>query len=354
MDNSTPPGLFSDKLYYSAHFMDLAIWEPYVYQVSKQHGFGCKRVIPGLPGSFPTFIVELAAEAVQPQFGSIVVKFFGPLFDGADSFRFEQSMEHFLAQQSLMVRSPSILASGRLALEWWYLVFEHIPGVSIGQLKQQLSTDAWEGVAVQMGAFMKALHSATATTLPIIPSPTSAMVWDGFVDFLERQRAHCYVNHQKWNDLPSHLLEQVQDFILPVEQLLDLSALPHLIHADLTGNHLLGELAPTPELSATVLQSPPVGAAVWHTLAIIDWGDTRVGNILYELVALYLDLFQADKHLLRICLEVYGLSVFYCQNFPRKALNMVLLHQFPMPASVYAPHQDALTLQELAERLFSI
>jgi len=354
MDNSNPLGLFSDKLYYSAHFMDLAIWEPYVYQVCIQHGFRFRRVIPGLPGSFPTFIVELDAEAVQQQFGSIVVKFFGPLYDGAASFRVEQSMGHFLAQNSLSVRSPSILAEGKLTVEWWYLIFEHIPGVSIGQIRQQLSTDAWSSVAQYMGEFMKALHSATATMLPVILMSPSVMDWDGFVDFLEVQRADCYANHQKWNDLPPHLLEQLQDFILPIGQLLDLSVLPHLIHADLTSDHLLGELCPTQETLPKGPQSPPTGATVWHTLAIIDWGDTRVGNILYELVALHLDLFRADKQLLRICLQTYGMSDFYCQDFPRKAFSVVLLHQFPMPASIYAPHQDARTLQELAERLFGL
>ena len=354
MDNSNPLGLFSDKLFYSAHFMDPAIWESYVRQACKQHGFGCKRVIPGLPGSFPTFIVELEAEVVQQQFGFMVVKFFGPLFEGAASFHVEQTMGHFLRQHPLSILSPSILANGQLTPEWWYLIFEYIPGMSIGQARHQLSADTWMGVARQMGEFMKALHSTTATILPELLMSSSDMYWDGFVDFLELQSAHCYANHQKWNDLPLHLLEQVQDFILPVEQLLDLSALPHLIHADLTSDHLLGVLAPTPGLSPIDSQSSPIGGTVWHPLAIIDWGDARVGNILYELVALHLDLFQADKHLLHSCLEVYGLSDFYCQDFPRKALSMVLLHQFPMPADIYAPHRDARTLQELAERLFGI
>jgi hypothetical protein len=72
------------------------------------------------------------------------------------------------------------------------------------------------------------------------------------------------------------------------------------------------------------------------------------------MVALYLDLLQGDKRLLKICLDHYGLSDIYRQDFPRKALCMVLLHQFPMPVGVYEPHQDATTLDELAERLFGV
>lgn len=354
MDNSNPLGVFSDKPFYSAHFMDPELWEPYVRLVCVQHGFGCKRVIPGLPGSFPTFIVEVELKGVQQTHQSVVVKFFGPLFDGADSFRIEQSMGQFLAQQSLPVRSPAILAEGQLSHEWWYLIFEHIPGVSIGQARQQLSAAAWAGVAQQMGAFMKALHAATATSLPFIPMPTFVMSWNGFVDFLEMKNANCYANHQRWNDLPANLLEQVQGFIPPVRQLLDLFSPPHLIHADLTGDHLLGRLAPTPQMPSNAPRAPSLAGTDWHSLAIIDWGDTRIGNILYELVALHLDLFQSDKHLLRICLEAYGLPDFYQQDFPRKALSMVLLHQFPMPAHVYEPHRDARTLYELAERLFGV
>ena len=67
------------------------------------------------------------------------------------------------------------------------------------------------------------------------------------------------------------------------------------------------------------------------------------GNILYELVALYLDLLHADKHLLDIFTTAYGIPDFYRNNFPRQALSMTLLHQFPcpnqstLPISVFGP-----------------
>jgi hypothetical protein len=92
----------------------------------------------------------------------------------------------------------------------------------------------------------------------------------------------------------------------------------------------------------------------WKSLAVIDWGDAMTGNILYELVSLYLDLFQSDKQLLKVCLDVYGLPDFYQHDFPRKALSMVLLHQFPLPTRVYAPYIGVKSLQELAECLFAV
>lgn len=77
------------------------------------------------------------------------------------------------------------------------------------------------------------------------------------------------------------------------------------------------------------------------------------GNLLYELVALHMDLFHTDKNLLRACLETYGLPPFFQRDFPRQALSMVLLHQFPMPAPVYAPYRHLKSLHELADGLFA-
>ncbi len=323
------------------------MWEPTVRKLCMQHGFSPTRVSPGLPGSFPTFIVELEMSEVNPISRLIVVKFFGPLFDGYHSFAIERAMGRYLTSQSLPVPSPGVLAEGDLAHEWSYLIFEGIPGVSIGQIRQQISPKAWMHVAEQMGTYIHALHVLTATTLPVIVKPISASSWDTYVDFLQLQCANCLANHLRWKDLPSQLAMQVQDYLLPIDRLVDLASSPHLIHADLTVDHLLGRIVPPPDPGASML-----AAADWDSLAIIDWGDARVGNILYELVALYLDLLQADKHLLHICLESYRLPDFYRQDFPRKALCMVLLHQFPMPASVYTPYHAAHSLSEVAEGLF--
>ncbi len=346
-DYLIPSTLLSDQAYYAAHFMDLAMWEPSVRKLCIQHGFSPKRVSPGLPGSFPTFIVELEFSEVNSTSRLIVVKFFGPLFDGYHSFAIERAMGRYLTPQSLPVPSPGILAEGDLAHEWSYLIFEGIPGVSLGQVRQQISQKAWMLVAEQMGKFIHALHASTANTLSVMAKPISASSWATYVDFLQLQRANCPTNHLRWNDLPSQLAGQVQDYLLPVDQLVDLASSPHLIHADLTADHLLGRTVTLPKLHARTRTS-----ANWESLAIIDWGDARVGNILYELVALYLDLLHADRHLLHICLESYKLSDFYQQDFPHKALCMVLLHQFPMPASIYTPYHDAHTLSEVAQGLF--
>ena len=306
-------------------------------QVCEYHGFACANVSPGVPGTFPTFIVELIPDGGSQSLQFVVVKFFGPLFDGAGSFRIERDMGLWLEKEPLPIPSPVILAEGRLNNNWQYLIFEHINGVSIGQVRHKLTKDDWSLVACQMGEYMHQLYSTTAGHAHALPESILPCA-DTYTGFLSQQHLNCLTNHQVWKDLPAQLLDQLEGFVLPVESLLDSSEPPYLIHADLTSDHLLGSLV----------------SGRWQTVAIIDWGDAMTGNLLYELVALHLDLFHSDKQLLRVCLDAYGLPSFYLDDFPRKALSMVFLHQFPMPAWVYEPYQDVHSLQELAEGLFAV
>jgi hypothetical protein len=354
MENQFPSGIDSDRVFYSKHFMDPVVWEPFVHQVCRRHRLGCNRVIPGVPGTFPTFLVELQARLDQEPSRMVVVKFFGPLFDGPRSFHIEREMGKWLSQQSLPICSPDVLAQGQLNPTWSYLIFEGVQGVSIRQANPALSAYDWDGIAVQVGAFIKSLHMASAMNLPRFVNPTGTTGWSDFTDFLDRQQESCQSNHLQWGDLPPQLVSQVQYFLLPTNELLDLSTPPHLIHADLTGDHLLGRMGASRQVHPTAEQSLRSTGAEWETLAIIDWGDTRIGNVLYELVALHLDLFTADRWLLSICLERYELPDFYRQSFAHKALCMALLHQFPLPAWVSASHADIQTLDELAVKLFTI
>ena len=315
--------------------MDVGWWGPFVRRVCRQHGFVCGEVSPCLPGTYPTFLVRLEEAGLHQPTGHIVVKFYGTLFNGDEAFHTEHGILNWLADQSLPIHSPGILAEGQLNQDWWYSVYEHIPGESISQVRAGLSPGDWRSVAGQLGEYLSKLHR--------LPPPRLSMAvdtiqpgWDGYASFLREQRLHCYTNHQEWGDLPQHLLDQIGAFVLPVEQLIDFTAPSHLIHADLTADHLLGRFV----------------NGTWQSLAIIDWGDARTGNLLYELVALHLDMFGCDKALLKCFLDSYGLPEFLRVNFPQKTLSMVLLHQFPMPPRIYAPHQDATSLQELAERLF--
>jgi hypothetical protein len=329
--------MLTDRAGYADHFMDLNLWEPHLRNACAWHGFSPAAIKPGIPGTFPTFIVELNdAEATESQ-RAVVIKFLGPLFEGIESFNIERDLGHWLQGHALPIASPGILAHGQLDQDWKYLIFEHIAGVSIGQVREALSQSDWFSIARHMGEYIKQLHSLTSQYPSKLPGSIQPST-EKFSRFIQQQLVTCRENHQTWNDLPAHWIAQIEDFVLPLDQLIDFTAPAHLIHADLTSDHLLGRM----------------GVGGWHTLAVIDWGDAMTGNLLYELVSLQVDLFRTDKVLLQACLDAYGLPGFYRQDFPRKALSMVLLHQFPMPAKFYAPYLQLKSLQELAECLFAL
>ena len=288
---------------YGARFMDLAIWEPYARQICQRHQlcpFDPLRA--GLAGTYPTFIV---AERW-------VVKFFGQLFGGAESFRAEQQANHFIAASS-QIPAPKLLASGSLfepseGWHWPYLIFEFVPGISIGQIYDQIDWDDKLALARQLGEITRHLHQ-----IPLEDTPfPGGQGWETYLKFLEGQRLICVPNHQKWSSLPGNLIAQIEDYLLPPEAIVDLSRPPSLIHADITRDHILGEIT----------------AGRWQTRALIDFGDAMMGDIFYELAALHLDVFQRDRHLLRAFLDSYGLSALQNNGFSHKALSVALLHQF--------------------------
>jgi len=336
MDADSKLCSFTDRDFYTAHFMDAVLWKPFVQRVCRTHGYESSKLWPGLAGTYPTFIVEVKAYGVHRSTCKIVVKFFGPPFNGTQAYEVERNLGYWLEQQPLPVHSPAILAGGLLEPDWWYLVFEHIPGTSIGKARQQLSESDWGDLLPQVGEFMRSLHAKGTPRFPDQPEMLSP-TWDRYAGFLSHQRLHCLVSHQAWKDLPQHLLDQIESFIPPVEQIVDFSIPPHLIHADLTADHLLGKIMD----------------GRWQTMAIIDWGDAMTGDILYEIIAPHFDLWRGNPRWLTACLDAYQLPDFYRQDFPRKALSMALLQLYPLPAWIIQSHSDTRTLPELAQSLFA-
>lgn len=283
-------------------FHDAAFWTPFVQQVCWKHGLHpAQPVICRVPGTFPTFIV---AERW-------VVKFFGELFDGEACFHVEQACAQLLAEHPILP-SPSLLASGFLFeplkdWPWPYLVFEYLPGLSMGEVYQQVRLVDRFVVARQMGDWVRRLHA-----LPLAAGGYFAISWDAYRAFLEKQHSTCVVNHCQWGSLPLEWIDQIDQYLLPVDALLDESQPPHLIHADLTADHLLGR----------------VMDGSWESLGLIDFGDAMSGSLEYELVALQMDLFHGDRRLFKVFLDAYGLSLERRKGLPRRAMTMALLHQF--------------------------
>ena len=286
------------------------------------------RFLSTAPGTFPTFIIDRR----------VVVKFFGQLFTGQRSFAVEQAAAHLLAAHPVLP-TASLVFSGQLNppganWHWPYLGYTYLAGDSIRTDFERISMDDKLALAGQLGGWVRAVHQ-----LPLVENGPFETGWDGFEGFLETQRCHCASRQAAWGSLPSHLSAQIDDFLRSVPRLVDRATPPHLIHADLTADHLLGSFT----------------GVHWIPCGLIDFGDARTGNLDYELVALYLDLLGCDRRLLAAFLKSYGFSP--PAGFPRRALAFCLLHEFNVLTNLarWLPGwQAARTLDELALQLWAI
>jgi hygromycin-B 7''-O-kinase len=315
---------------YRKLFMDAGFWEPYVAAAMEQVELPCKVMRGGNPGTCPTFIVDDA----------YVIKFYGRLFDGENSFYTELYANRLVKRQGDFP-IPALVAQGKLFegdfhWKWPYLIFEYLDGISIGEAWVDLSLIERQEVSSEMGHMVGALHS-----IALVENGYFNSNWDAFRNFLKTQQANLLESRKNSGWLPYHLWKQLDAFLLPPDQLIELEMKPYLIHADLTRDHILGK----------------VKHGKWNTLGMIDFGDARVGNLFYELSALHLDLFQGEKQMLRVFLENYGFEMSSDNNFTKKAMNMTLLHQFGenILTDLFHryPHLEQIkTLDELAEEIW--
>lgn len=318
-----PPAL--DTLeQYRQRFTDVAYWTPYVQIVCQRHRlFPCAPIRTGLAGTFPVFIV---AERW-------VVKFFGMLFDGLTACHVEKEAATLAAAVPGLPVLP-VLDAGALLPDggWPYLIFPFVPGVSIGAVMAELPWRQKLALAAQLGRWLRQLHGVSLdNALYLRPS------WRPYGDFLAQQRETVMARLAAWGSLPPHLLAQVPDYLLPLTELVDERRLPALLHADVTADHVLGALQ----------------GGSWQTHALIDFGDALVGDPVYELIPLHLDLFQRDRRLLRTYLDAYGVDAVEQQALPHRAMNLALLHPFNvLEHSLAADEWAADTLSELAACLW--
>jgi len=314
---------------YRKHFMDSTLWQAHVQAVCRRHGLlPCQQVRAGLAGSFPTFIVE----------ERWVVKFYGRLFRGELAFETELQVNRILPPD-LAVPVPAVLNSGCLLDEsatwrWPYLIFEYLPGISIGEVFEQVNFEDKLALASVMGKFTRQVQRLALDGAPLFHTSL-----DAYTRFFHDQREKCLANHRQWQSLPGHLIDQLDEYLLPVETLVDPLVPFGLIHADITRDHILGRLE----------------AGRWVTLGLIDFGDARVGNIFYDLAALHIDLFRCDKRLLQAYLDAYGLED--QRQFAHKAMSVALLHEFnifSLLGELYSHYRQNATLSELADILWDV
>lgn len=287
--------------HYGEHLGDPAYWASYVREVLDRHALPVAPLEPPFVGTFPTFLV-----------GGLVVKLFGPGFDGERSSQVEASMHLLLALHG-DIPAPALIASGQLFDSnptWPYLVTERARGAAIRDVN--LGAERAEKVAADLGTIVRQLHTLT---------PSEAVEERQLLDALRDEAPARLRNF----GLPEHLVEQVADFLAHAEPART------LVHGDITADHVF----------------------VDHDglTAIIDWGDALVADRSYELPAVYLDALHGDRRLLARFLDM--------ANWPRtqlarRGLQGVLEFQFNAISAI-ATHVDLsemMTLDDLASHLF--
>lgn len=286
----------SQQPHYGQHLGDAAYWAPFVLDALARSGLPGGEVEAPFVGSFPTFLV-----------GDLVVKLFGPLFEGPECFESEVAMHGLLAQHR-EIPAPAVVARGALFDDAWpFLITERFRGTALRD------TSAPPDVAKALGAAMARVHALPA---PIeVRSP----------ERLARLRAHAPERARGFG-MPEHLVAQIPDYLV--------DALPAttLVHADLTNDHIF--------IRDGVLEG------------VIDWGDAMVADPFYELVPLRFDPSGDDPDWIGAFLDGYGWPI--DDEFVRRAMQAVLSFEFGAirRAANLVDLDKVTTLDELAEALF--
>jgi hygromycin-B 7''-O-kinase len=261
------------------------------------------------------------------------------LFGGERSFPVERAVAELLREHPVMP-VPRLLGEGALdppgaAWHWPYLIYEFIQGTSFGEVIDQIEPADRLRVARQVGGWVRALHS-----LPIPPGGPFPADFHFHLSFLEAQRSGSVERHRTWGTLPERLLPEIEGYLLPTDALLLPGERPHIIHADLTADHLLGRL----------------DGGCWTSLAMIDFGDAITGGLFYELAALHFGLFACDRVLLEAFLAAYGYNGPTGADFARRAMTCSLLFEFNLLNGLadYLDLLQAGSLEQIGERIWLI
>jgi hygromycin-B 7''-O-kinase len=320
---------FADRAAYVPAFTEPAQFVPYIRAVCERHGLPARTIDANpLPGTHPVFLV-----------GAYAVKFFADLFDGERAFAVEGACYELLRAAPL-IPVPQLVASGQLfphagSWRWPYIVSTRLPGASLSQVYDHVSAANREKLAQDCNGILRTLHG-----LPLAAAGPLVAGWDAWAAWLERQRAVCVSNHWAWGTLPPQLLAQIDQYLPAAEQLVDRTRQPVLLHSDLNADHLLVEQR----------------EGHWAVSGVIDFGDARVGDALYDLVALHLGLFRGERRLLRAFLHHSGTAALPT-DVVRQVMCLTLLHEFNVLDDVAARIADLAqltTLDELAQRIWDV
>ncbi len=254
-----------------------------------------------------------------------VLKVYTPFFGGRESRGMETAALKNLALEG-GVPVPKVLAKGELEplereWKWPWALLGRLPGRTLATLWPPLTASERHGFAFELGTMLRRIHG-------VVPggelSRTYQSVWPkGFAEFLTRQ--HQLVSAQ--SDLA---VIPVYEEILRMSPAGLVSGWPALLHGDLDGSHILVESG--------------------KISGIIDFGDAKLGDPLYDFIPIHHDLFGLDRSLFAEFLKGYGIDAATEPRFRDRLITYTILHEwgFAGRLSKWTSQSGATTLGDLA------
>jgi hygromycin-B 7''-O-kinase len=322
-----PPPVFPDDEAYERSLTDAGFWAPYAKAALR---------LAGLPDEgevrthFPTtHVAALVNDAY-------LVKLHYEDWFGEDCFQTEREAYTLLSRQELPI--PELLAEGALYDDGWrwpFLAMTAMHGRSLREMNGQVPREDMERVATWLGETVRRLHR--------VPTHDGERIsLEIYADMIQVREQRCHRDHQQWGSLPAHLVTGVRDYVWEARKLIDPEReTPVFLHGDLHAGNVFvdGELG--------VLQ--PTG--------IVDFNDAYEGDPHYDLVAIHLKAFDADKGLLRRFLDAYGWGELG-RSWPRRMMAFTLAHDYDMIQPIADRYPQALaavgSLHELATLLWDL
>lgn len=310
---------FLVESHYASVRTDAEFWRPHVAEIARRHALSMEtyEAVRG-DGTNVVFFV-----------GNAVIKLYTPYYHGRETKGMEvAALEALRIDPAIPV--PKVVARGDLLYDsgdwsWPYVVMTRMNGRVLEADWATLETPAKERLLGDLGAKLRRIHAVT-------PSPELASVWKshwprGFDEFLARQL-----------DL---LLGHADVAVLPFASELRSAPVaglgpswPVLLHGDIEPDHLFVD-----------------GESI---SGIIDFGDAKIGDPLYDFVTIRQDL-ATTPELRAAFLEGYGLDPNREDNLIKRLALYAMLHEWHTLSDVieWTVKSGAKSIRELGEWLWA-
>jgi len=310
---------FMVESHYAQVRADAEFWRPHVGEIAKRHGLAMASTYEPTYGSATNAVFFV---------GDAIVKIYTPYFHGRESKGVEPAVLQNLALDPTIpvpkIRAAGELFAGSSDWNWPYMVVSRVPGRVLEADWKDLTTETRQRLMSEVGSIMSRVHKVAPSAAL---GETFRKVWPGgFAAFLQRQLEALQLN-------PELAILPIRDDIQAMQVGSVGPAWPVILHGDLEASHVFwdGE----------------------HVTGLIDFGDAKLGDPLYDFVALRLGMSDKSEELAAFS-RGYGTAPFSLADGRMRLLQYAILHEWTTVSdlSKWCARSGARTLNDLGIWLF--